>query len=105
MSVYEIWPFVAYDHTVGMVLVQECISDLYMFRIYICQNPAFQEELQFMVTFWVDQEFEVGVEIFVRLAYWTTVVKGRLSYHHPHTPERSSGVGIKVIDLQRIFKF
>ena len=65
MSVYETLLFLAYDHTVDMVPVQECISDLCMFRIYICQKTEIQEELQFMVTFWVDEEFEVWVEIFV----------------------------------------
>jgi hypothetical protein len=65
MSVSEIWLFLAYDHTVDMAQAQEYISDLYMFRIYICQKLSFREDLQFMVALWVDEEFEVWVEILV----------------------------------------
>ena len=45
-----------------------------------------------MVTFWVDEEFQVWVEVFVGFADWTTVVDGCLGDDH-------SGLeGVKVID-------
>lgn len=41
-----------------------------------------------MVTFRVDEKFQVWVEVLIRLTYWTTVVKGGLCDYHVLTSIR-----------------
>ena len=46
--------------------------------------------IHFVVTFRVDQEFEVRIEVLVRLTYRTSVVDTRLCDHHPRSTRHTT---------------